>query len=355
MITVYVGMDDFGMDALMETSKNGHTNNISAEIEEMIRSRSASGAESDAEEEESGGCDEVSVVSSQQQQQYMPRPRPQPQPRYDTEDSLTEKRELLYQFDRLQKKGHKLPRQFNMASDLAEMRAEYERIKRNRSVDTSVAFQRKMVIAAVSGMEYLNGKFDPFNVKLDGWSEGVQDKITDMDDLFEELYDKYKTKGKMPPEVRLLMSLAGGAVMAHLTNTLFKNSLPGMDQVLKQNPGLMKQFASAAMGTMAGNAKQDNGGVGNIASGLAGFMSNMMGGGGGQPPPKPAGKMKGPGNFDAIMRETQNFTKPAAYTQRRVEVFSNNASDEELSELHDDVSLSGLSLSSKRNKKILSL
>ena len=39
--------------------------------------------------------------------------------------------------------------------------------------------------------------------------------------------------------------------MFHLTNTMFKSQLPGMDDIMKQNPELMKQFASAAMNTMS--------------------------------------------------------------------------------------------------------
>ena len=53
----------------------------------------------------------------------------------------------------------------------------------------------------------------------------------------------------MAPELRLLLSLGGSAFMFHLTNTMFKSSLPGMEDVMRQNPDLMKQFASAAANT----------------------------------------------------------------------------------------------------------
>ena len=54
----------------------------------------------------------------------------------------------------------------------------------------------------------------------------------------------------MAPELRLLFTLAGSAFMFHLSNTMFKSSIPGMDDVLQQNPELMKQFAEAAVGSM---------------------------------------------------------------------------------------------------------
>ena len=35
--------------------------------------------------------------------------------------------------------------------------------------------------------------------------------------------------------------------MYHVTNSMFKNSIPGMEDIMKQNPDLMKQFANAAI------------------------------------------------------------------------------------------------------------
>ena len=51
------------------------------------------------------------------------------------------------------------------------------------------------------------------------------------------------------------MMLGGSAFMFHLTNTMFKSSIPGMDDILKQNPDLMNQFAKAAVGSIG---KQEN-------------------------------------------------------------------------------------------------
>ena len=51
--------------------------------------------------------------------------------------------------------------------------------------------------------------------------------------------------------------VGGSAFMFHLTNTMFKSTLPGMDSILKQNPELMRQFAQAASQNM--NAGDDTG------------------------------------------------------------------------------------------------
>ena len=54
----------------------------------------------------------------------------------------------------------------------------------------------------------------------------------------------------MAPELKLLFQLGGSAIMVHMTNTMFKSSLPGMDDIMRQNPDLMQQFTSAAVNSM---------------------------------------------------------------------------------------------------------
>ena len=120
-------------------------------------------------------------------------------------NEINQKREIIYQLERLESKGFKLPFKFNMNSDLDEMISEYNRIIREKELDGSVRFQQKMLMAFVSGTEYMNSRYDPFSVKLDGWSEQVNENINDYDDIFEELHYKYKSSGKkMAPELRLL-------------------------------------------------------------------------------------------------------------------------------------------------------
>ena len=39
-------------------------------------------------------------------------------------------------------------------------------------------------------------------------------------------------------------------MMIHMTNTMFKSAIPGMDDIMKQNPDLMQSFTNAAMSSM---------------------------------------------------------------------------------------------------------
>jgi len=71
------------------------------------------------------------------------------------------------------------------------------------------------------------------------------------------LYVKYRGKAKMAPELKLMMMLGGSATMFHLTHSMFKSAMPQMNDVIKQNPDLIKNMMSAVANT-AGNAQQRN-------------------------------------------------------------------------------------------------
>lgn len=199
------------------------------------------------------------------------------EPKLSKEEMLREKFKYLRKLEALEKKGVELSKKYSMDSSLQEMMGEYETIMEEKSKQNSVKFQGNMLMAIINGIEFLNNKFDPFDIKLDGWSEQVQENINDYDDIFSELHEKYKTKASMAPELKLLFQLGGSAMMVHMTNTMFKSAMPGMDDILRQNPDLMRSFQNAAVNSMA----QTNPGFG-------GFMSNIMNpsmNGMGPPPP----------------------------------------------------------------------
>jgi len=151
-----------------------------------------------------------------------------------------------------------------------------------------------MMMALITGVEFLNNRYDPFDIQLDGWSESVHENLNDYDEVFEELHEKYKEKTHIAPELKLMLMVGGSAFMFHLTNTMFKSSLPGMNDIMKQNPELMKQFASAAMSQMG----QESPGFTNLMSEV---NSNRMGGSSAPNPPPQRRDMNGPQGVDEIL------------------------------------------------------
>lgn len=160
-----------------------------------------------------------------------------------------EKADLLNKIARMAKKGFHTNARLNNYSDIEEIRTEYKRIVYGIEVDRSIKFQRRMLIAAVTGLEFLNKRFDPFDLQLDGWSENTMENADDYDGVFEELFTKYKDKVAVAPEVKLIMMVGGSAMMFHLTNSMFKSAMPSMSQVVKQNPELVQNMMSAVQRT----------------------------------------------------------------------------------------------------------
>ena len=189
-------------------------------------------------------------------------------PRIDPEQERKEKEEILWKLSKYKRLNVQGIKNFNMSSDLDEMRSELNKIKKQRELEGSIKFQRKCLMAFATGAELLNSKLDFLDFRLDGWSESVHEGIDEYNEVFEELHEKYKEKAQMAPEVKLVMMLGGSAFMYHITNSMFKNSAPGMEDIMKQNPELMKQFASAAINQMD-SSKQP----------AANFFSNFVPGG----------------------------------------------------------------------------
>jgi len=213
------------------------------------------------------------------------------------EEIQKRKFDLLCKFERLRDKGVKLPKTFSMSSSYEEMNQEYERLVYHRKMENSVKMQRRMLVSFASMAEFVNNKTgNPFDVNLDGWSEHMNEEINSYDECFEELYDKYKESANMAPELKLVFMVASSAFWYHISNNMAKSVMPNMDmnKIFKQNPDLMNQFKSAAMGSMS----QTNPG-----------FTNLMGamGGGGPPKYNPMGSPPFSNPRDAPPRGSTNI------------------------------------------------
>ena len=202
-------------------------------------------------------------------------------PALSREEEMKQKFTMLRKLDGLKAKGIKLTKEYSMESSLMEMEGEYEMQKAEKERTNSVKFQGNMMMMCVQGLEFLNKTFDPFDVDLDGWHDQVSENIGDYDEVFAELHEKYKSKATIAPELKLLFQLGGSALMVHMSNKMMSNLMPSSDDVLKQNPELMRQFMKATADTMTDKAP-----------GFGSFMKGMMeggpvpdNGGSGGPPP----------------------------------------------------------------------
>lgn len=198
-----------------------------------------------------------------------------------------EKTDLMNKLIRLEKKGFNYNKRLSAYSSVEDLRNEVKRISYNIEVEQSIKFSRRALIACVTGLEFLNKKFDPFSIELNGWSESVMDGISDYDDVFERLYIKYRSKVQMAPEIQLLLMVGGSAMMFHLSASFTKN-LPNMESVIKNNPDLIKNVMSAMSQQQQATApppSADGGGGAYEMQGPGIDLSALMGGISMPPPP----------------------------------------------------------------------
>jgi len=238
------------------------------------------------------------------------------------EDILREKFTFLNKLENLERKGVRLTKKYSMDSNLDEMKGEYESIIAEKEKSNSMKFQGKMLMAAITGIEFLNNRIDPFDIKLDGWSEQINENIEDYDDIFAELHEKYNSKVKLAPELKLLFQLGGSAIMVHMTNTMFKSALPGMDDIMRQNPELMQQFTQAAVNSM-----------GEQSPGFGGFMNNIMKN---DPKPTEIGTLPNPmkTRSDKSSRYTVNPNRPDISAARAQDGYDVNDTFETVNEVN---------------------
>lgn len=216
---------------------------------------------------------------------------PQQQPSAGFSSIDDEKCDLLSKLQRLgQKKGVVVNKRLSVYTPIEDLRAEYKRVTYGIEIEQSVKFSRRALVACVTGLEWLNKKYDPLSLELTGWSESIMESLDDYDPVLEELAVKYKNSMQMAPEVKLIMMLAGSGFAFHLSNSMFK-ALPNMTDVLKQNPELVGQMFSAVQKTQAAGGAPPQGGsayeMKGPQMGIPGLDLSSLMGGMSMPPPMP--------------------------------------------------------------------
>jgi len=265
-------------------------------------------------------------------------------PRRVSEESLMkEKYEILRKFERLSKLGVPMRKRFTMDSPLDEMKMELEFIKREKAMDSTIKQFSEWFVTGMSGLEWGSknvSMMKAFGLRLDGLSEAAQMNVADLEDDFEELYDLYGENLKMHPLVRIPLRTCMMIYMVHMTNQLaMKSNIPNIDDIMRQNPDIARQLASAAMQSQTQQMQQQRTTASvpppqNAPNPLSGLMSFMQQG---MPPPPPPSmipkqpaetkpikigasrkapapapvEMRGPVNIDDLLKDIKSSTTTA--------------------------------------------
>lgn len=163
------------------------------------------------------------------------------------------KMECLAKLMHIKNMGIELTRKdYNMNSDLEDLQAELKYQSDIQSKKDGIQLCKSIMCNAITGIEFLNERYDPFGFKLKGWSDQVKMNKDDFDSVFAELLEKYKGKGsKMEPELKLAMMLVFSGASFHASQVI-NTGLPMIDDVIKNNPQLMSKVQSGINKTISG-------------------------------------------------------------------------------------------------------
>ena len=184
--------------------------------------------------------------TQQTQQTQQTAPIPQIKPSIATEKEIKfKKMECLAKLLHMKNNcGIELTKNYDRTGDLEEMEAEIKFHTDIQSKKDGIQLCKSFMCNAITGLEYFNTTYDPFGFKLNGWSDQVKMNKDDFDSVFGELLEKYKGEGKkMEPEMKLAMMLVISGGSFHMQQTMAQ-SLPGVDELIKNNPQLMAKVQS---------------------------------------------------------------------------------------------------------------
>jgi hypothetical protein len=163
------------------------------------------------------------------------------------EELMLKKLDMLRKLSELAQAGVKLSQNYNMNSDLKIMKYEYELHKNLRAKQNGINWLSNITLNMIYGIEMLNENYDPFSIKLKGWSEAMNADINNYYDVFGELYEKYNQPGKnMAPELKLLLMVSGSALKFHLSNTIMGKTST-LNEQMDGDPQLLEEYRKRAM------------------------------------------------------------------------------------------------------------
>jgi hypothetical protein len=221
------------------------------------------------------------------------------------------KEELLLELEKLREKGVRMEKEYNITSDLSDMERTYMRLKNKKDQTSAIKLMKKVLMGMVSGTEFINQRYNKDNVDLEGWTEHVLINITDYDEIFEELYDKYKTKFAVAPEIKLLMTIFGSAFTFHMSKVLAKQFAPaqrdhrdsgGYKNKDEPPAGVFKESASERgrfSGPVPTQRAKAQGAAATSKGRMTANLANIFGGDNSRP-------TKGNDELDEIIREIEN-------------------------------------------------
>ena len=163
----------------------------------------------------------------------------------------TQKRTLVVKIKELQQRLYDIetcPKTFTVSDSLEELEYEYERLVELRNARSTRAWYRKLLLGLTNGIEWINHKWNPVGLKLDGWSTDLAATIDEFDDIFDELAEKYggNIQSRISPELRLIALVLYSGMAYSVGQTLASKATPEIAEIINKDPVLRERFVKAA-------------------------------------------------------------------------------------------------------------
>ena len=142
-------------------------------------------------------------------------------------EKLTPQQQRITKYDLLMKlatlvkeNGIQITSDYNMNSDYYDIKREYDYHVRVRSKKRAISTIYSGVICIAKAMEFLNKKFDPFGLDINGFTLNLEASREEMLDVLTELYDKYfgLQGGEISPEMQFLLIIIKALILTMVSN-----------------------------------------------------------------------------------------------------------------------------------------
>lgn len=139
------------------------------------------------------------------------------------DELLHEKVEMLTRIANLSKNGFTTTKEWDVMDDIDEIRYECYRMQRESNSKKSIKIMRRVLVTITTLVETGNAYFNPFNLRLEGFSESMMLNLDDYDDCFEQIHHKYSGRSSVGPEMQILFTFMSAAIFHHAGNAIGQN------------------------------------------------------------------------------------------------------------------------------------
>lgn len=189
--------------------------------------------------------------------------------------------QLLSKLQKLEQKGLATWKQFSASDNYDDILNEYERLNDIVSREKWTNNAKGIITIGSSSIELITRSYNPFELKLEGWSESLREALDDEDEIFSELYDKYKGTFDYGPEANLMMVIVKSGVMYHYSKS-YIDSIKGddkMKKLIENDPELKQAVENAIKKDSEKNVKNVTENANKKTNSLFGAVTSLFSGG----------------------------------------------------------------------------